>query len=178
MATPAPSSAPQRRESFRNKLTRWRINWFFFFAAGGVRATYVSDDWHEAELEVALNWRTRNYRDTIFGGTLYAALDPVYLLMIARNLGPEYSVWDTRATIQFKKAGRGKLYARFKLDEGELATIRQLAEQGPVERQYTATLVDKEGTPHVVVEKTIYIRKRDPNKSHGKNNVSSMLQMR
>ena len=95
MGTPANSAAPARRESFRNKLIRWRINWFYFFAAGGVRATYVSDDWQEAELQVALNWRTRNYRGTIFGGTLYAALDPVYMLMIARNLGPEYSVWDT-----------------------------------------------------------------------------------
>jgi len=171
-------AARTRRESWRNTLVRWRINLFFFLAAGGIRATYVSDDWHEAELTVFLNWRTRNYRGTIFGGTLYAALDPVYMLMIARNLGPEYSVWDTRATIHFKKAGRGKLYAHFRLDDGELDTIRRLAESGPVERQYTATLVDKEGTPHVVVEKTIYIRKRDPKKANGKDRISTMLQMR
>ena len=55
-----------------------------------------------------------------------SAVDPVYMLMIARNLGPEYSVWDTRATVHFKKAGRGKLYARFQVAAEELETIRQL----------------------------------------------------
>ncbi|HSE48379.1 MAG TPA: DUF4442 domain-containing protein [Terriglobales bacterium] len=172
-------TSARRRESLRNKLVRWRINLFYFLASSGTRATYVSDDWLEAELTVKLNWRNRNYRGTIFGGTLYSALDPVYMLMIARNLGPEYSVWDTRATIHFKKAGRGKLYAHFRIEEAELRAIRELTAGGEaVERQYTATLVDREGTPHVVVEKTIYIRKRDPNKAHGKDRVSSMLQMR
>jgi acyl-coenzyme A thioesterase PaaI-like protein len=179
MSSEATGPAGARHESWRNKLVRWRINFFYLIASSGTWATFVSDDWREAELTVRLTWRNRNYRGTIFGGTLYSAVDPVYMLMLARNLGPDYSVWDTRATIHFQKAGRGKLYAHFKLGAEELETIRQLTAGGqPVERHYAITLADEEGTPHVVVEKTIYIRKKDPSKANGKDRVSGMLKMR
>ena len=36
----------------------------------------------------------RNYVGTHFGGSLFAMTDPFYMLMMMRNLGPDYIVWD------------------------------------------------------------------------------------
>ena len=42
----------------------------------------------------------------MFGGSLYASVDPFYMIMLIRNLGSEYIVWDKAATIRFKKPGK------------------------------------------------------------------------
>jgi len=47
---------------------------------------------------------------------MYAAVDPVYMLMLIMNLGKDYVVWDRSACINFKKPGRAALFARFLID--------------------------------------------------------------
>ena len=139
---------------------RWGFNFFPAFRGTGSRVTYIADDYREMRVEVPLNWRTRNYVGTIFGGSLYGAVDPHYMIMLIKNLGPGYVVWDKAATIRFKKPGRGTLYARFLLDNEEIATIRSLTENGqPIDRVYTVELTDAKGVVHASVEKTIHVRK-------------------
>jgi acyl-coenzyme A thioesterase PaaI-like protein len=112
-------------------------------------------------LELPLNWRTRNYVGTIFGGSMYGAVDPVYMLMLIKNLGPGYEIWDTEATIRFKKPGRSTLHARFTLDDEEIHRIREeLTHVGSVDRVYAVDLTDDEGTACATVEKTIHIRRK------------------
>ncbi len=68
--------------------------------------------------------------------------------------------WDKAATIHFKKPGRGTLHACCKIDEAEIAAIKQALEtQKSVDRNYTLELVDDNGVVHVTVEKVIYVRK-------------------
>jgi acyl-coenzyme A thioesterase PaaI-like protein len=142
-------------------LVRWRINLFYWFAAPGARLTRLSPDWREVDLELRLNWRNRNYVGTIFGGTLYSALDPIYMLMLIRNLGSDYVVWDKSATIHFRKPGRSTLSARFRVTQEHLDEIRAaLDSQRSIDRVFTVDLVDSEGTVHVTAEKLIYIRKK------------------
>ena len=112
-------------------------------------------------LELPLSWRTRNYVGTIFGGSMYSAADPIYMLMLIHRLGPEYIVWDKAATIQFKKPGRATLHARFRILDDELAAIRaSLSSQRSVDRTYTVDLMDGSGIVCATVEKIIYIRRR------------------
>ncbi len=93
---------------------------------------------------------------------MYAAIDPVYMLMLIMNLGPKYVVWDKSACIQFKKPGRATLFARFVLDEGELDAIRSaLTHSRSVDRTYQVELTDKEGVVHASVEKVLYIRAKE-----------------
>jgi acyl-coenzyme A thioesterase PaaI-like protein len=96
---------------------RWGFNFFPAFRGTGARVTYIADDNREVRVELPLNWRTRNYVGTIFGGSLYGAVDPHYMIMLIKILGPEYIVWDKAATIRFKKPGRGTLYARGREDD-------------------------------------------------------------
>jgi hypothetical protein len=109
-----------------------------------------------------LNWRTRNYVGTIFGGSLYGAVDPFYMIMLIKVLGPEYIVWDKAAAIRFRKPGRATLTARFVVTDEELAAIRAAAAAQPsVDRTYVVELTDAAGVAHATIEKTIYIRRKD-----------------
>ncbi len=121
---------------------------------------YVAADYREIRIELPLNWRTRNYVGSIFGGSLYGAADPFYMIMLIKTLGPGYTVWDKAATIRFKKPGKTTLQARFLLEAEEIATIRRLLESAPsVDRVYTVELKDAQGVVHATVEKTVFIRK-------------------
>jgi len=112
-------------------------------------------------LELPLSWRTRNYVGTIFGGSIYSAVDPIYMLMLIHRLGAEFTVWDKAAKIQFQKPGRETLHARFVVGDDELAAIRTvLASQPSVDRTYTVDLIDSSGTACASVEKIVYIRRR------------------
>jgi hypothetical protein len=141
---------------------RWGFNFFPAFRGTGARVTYMSGDWREVHVKLPLNWRTRNYVGTIFGGSLYGAVDPHYMIMLIKILGPDYVVWDKAATIRFKKPGRRTLHARFVIPEEEIQTIRRRLEtEASVDRIYRVDLVDEAGVVHAEVEKTVYIRRKD-----------------
>jgi len=107
-----------------------------------------------------LSRRTRNYEGTIFGGSIYSAIDPFCMLMLMHRLGPDFIVWDKAAKIEFLKPGRETLHARFVIDDAELASIRAaLDTQRSVDRSDVVELTDGKGTVCARVEKIIYIRR-------------------
>ena len=137
------------------------FNFFPAYRGTGGRVMYIADDFHEVCVKLPLNWRTRNYVGTIYGGSIYASIDPIYMLMLIHILGPEYVVWDKAAKIRFKKPGKETLYVDFHLSAEEIGEIKQLAEtERSVDRIYNLQLKDKNGVPHAFIEKTIYISKR------------------
>jgi len=148
-------------ESFKTRLMRLFFRVHPAYHGTGGRVTYISADWSEVKLEIPHNWRTRNYVGTIFGGSLYGAVDPMYMIMLIQRLGPEYIVWDKAATIQFKKPGKCKLFAHFEIGDEEVRSIHQELESGrSLERVYQIDITDLEGTVYAKVEKTIYIRRK------------------
>ena len=149
--------------SLSNKLRCWSFYVFGCYRGTGGRLKFIAEDWSEVRLEIPLSWRTRNYVGTIFGGSLYSAVDPIYMLMLIHRLGPEFVVWDKAATIQFLKPGRETLQARFVVGDDELAAIRTALEsQRSVDRNYVIDLVNSSGTVCASVEKIIYIRRPEP----------------
>jgi hypothetical protein len=147
-------------ESFRTRLLRWKFNLFPAYRGTGARVTYIASDFREVRVRLPLSWRTRNYVGTIFGGSLYGAVDPIFMIMLIQLLGPEFIVWDKAAEIRFLKPGRTTLHATFKIEEEELEAIRKATEAGPVDRTYSVELVDAESVSHAAVTKTIYIRRK------------------
>jgi hypothetical protein len=149
-------------ESLRTRMWRWGFNFFPAYRGTGGRVTYIAGDWREVRVKLPLNWRTRNYVGTTFGGSLYGAVDPFYMIMLIKLLGPEYVVWDKAAAIRFRKPGRATLTARFVISDEELAAIRAAAAAQPsVDRTYVVDLCDAAGVVHATIEKTIYIRRKD-----------------
>jgi acyl-coenzyme A thioesterase PaaI-like protein len=148
-------------ESFRSKRFRWGFNLFPAYRGTGGRVVYIADDWHEVRVKLPLNWRTRNYVGTIYGGSIYGAIDPIYMLMLMRILGPDYIVWDKAAKIRFRKPGKSTLFADFLLTPDEVVEIKDLAESNrSIDRIYSLELKDKEGVLHAQIEKTLYISKK------------------
>jgi len=123
--------------------------------------TYIAGDFREVRINLPLSWRTRNYVGTIFGGSLYGSVDPMYMIMLIHVLGPEYVVWDKAASIRFRRPGRTTLFATFLLEDAEIDEIRNRTANGdPVDRTYNVSLVDAEGVVHASVEKVIYIKRK------------------
>jgi acyl-coenzyme A thioesterase PaaI-like protein len=144
-----------------NKLRCWSFYVFACYRGTGGRPSFIAEDWSEVRLSLPLSWRTRNYVGTIFGGSIYSAVDPIYMVMLIHRLGKDYIVWDKSASIQFKKPGRESLHARFIVDDEELATIRAALEtQRSIDRNYSIELKDSAGNVCATVEKLIYIRRR------------------
>jgi hypothetical protein len=79
-------------QSLKRWLMRWRFNFFPAFRGTGLRITCIADDWREVHTSVPLNWKTGDYVRTIFGGSMYGAVDPVYMLMLIKLAGPGYAV--------------------------------------------------------------------------------------
>ncbi len=149
-------------ESFSSKIMRWKFNFFPAYRSSGARVTYISSDFLEMRIKLALTSKTRNYVGTMFGGSMYASVDPIYMMMLIKVLGPDYVVWDKAAVIRFKKPGRSELAARFVLEPHEIDTIRALlTEHHSVDRIYNVELKDQAGVVCAEVEKTLYIRRKD-----------------
>jgi Domain of unknown function (DUF4442) len=148
-------------ESFASRLLRWRFNLFPAYRGTGARVTFIADDLREVRVRLPLSWRTKNYVGTIYGGSMYGAVDPFYMIMLIRLLGPDYVVWDKAATVKFRKPGRSTLHATFRIDDDELDAIRSAAASGdPIDRYYTVDLIDAHGVVHASVEKVVYVKKR------------------
>lgn len=147
-------------ESLTSRLLRWKFNLFPAYRGSGGRVTYIADDFREVRVKVPLSLRTRNAVGTIFGGSMYAAVDPIYMIMLMRLLGRDYVVWDKTASIRFRKPGRNTLRATFRIDDSELEAIRAATAAGePVDRTYNVDLIDAEGTVSASIEKVIYVRR-------------------
>jgi acyl-coenzyme A thioesterase PaaI-like protein len=149
-------------ESLRSRLLRHGFNFLPAYRGTGARVDHIGADWRFVRIRLPLNWRTRNAVGTIFGGSLYGAIDPVYMMMLRRVLGDGFTVWDKSAALEFIEPGRDTLYAEFELPVAEIDAIRDAVAPGEsIDREYTVSLVDESGTVHAACEKTLYVR-RDP----------------
>ena len=152
-------------ESWRTRLERWGFNFFPTYRSTGAWITYIADDYREIRITLPFGWRTKNYVGTMFGGSMYAACDGVYMVMLIKALGRDYIVWDKSATLRYRKPARATLYGRFVLSPEGLDEIRRATASGePVERPHRVQLTARDGTIHAEIEWLIHIRRRDATK--------------
>jgi acyl-coenzyme A thioesterase PaaI-like protein len=136
------------RFEFGPKGMRRIFNWWPPFRAAGIRVREIAPDF-------------RNYVGTHFGGSLFAMTDPFFMIMMMKNLGPEYLVWDKAGTVRFLKPARGTVVARFELPEERVAEARAATQSGEkYEPKFRVEIVDGEEVTVADVEKTLYIRRK------------------
>lgn len=147
-----------RKEGVKQRLRRLVFNRFPAIRGTGGFITFISDDWFEIHLKLPLSWRTRNIVGTVFGGSIYASVDPFYMIQLMRILGDEYVVWDKAATIKFKKPIKETVYAQFLITEDLISMIKQtVLEKGTLDIDIPVKYEDKEGVEYALISKKIYI---------------------
>lgn len=144
-----------------HRMFRWLLNLYPPYLGAGIRVRRVSPDFREILVEMPLRFFNRNYVGTHFGGSLYAMVDPFYMLMLIKNLGPDYIVWDKAATIDFVKPGKGTVRALFRLEEKVLQEIKERVQDGgKFLPTFTVEVRDTQGEVVARVEKVLYVRKK------------------
>ncbi len=138
------------------------MNWWPPFLGAGIRVTRLRPDWKEVDVEMDLRFWNSNFVGTHYGGSLYSMTDPFYMLMLIHNLGGEYIVWDKAASIRFRKPGKGKVLAQFRLLDEQIASIRRdLQTQPKTESTFVVEVKDESGTVIAEVQKVLHIRKKE-----------------
>jgi hypothetical protein len=129
----------------------------FFF--NSIRVTYISEDFREIDVALRLRWYNRNYVGTHFGGNLFSMTDPWYMLMLMKNLGRNYVVWDKKASIDFIAPGRGVVTVKFLLSDAVLSEVREKTASGEKYLpEFAVNIIDAEGKLVARVYKTVYVK--------------------
>ena len=125
-----------------------------------IRVDSIREDWREVRVSMKLRWYNRNANGAQFGGSLYSMVDPHYALMLMRNLGEEYVIWDKSAEIEYVSPGRGTVYATMEITEQEVSDIRYHTAHG---EKYFPTfhieVRDGDGRLVAKIKKVLYVRK-------------------
>ncbi len=141
-------------------LRLW-INFWPPFLGAGIRVIRIAPDMKSVDVEMKLRWWNANYVGTQFGGSLFAMTDAFYMLMLMANLGSDYIVWDKASTIRYRKPGRGRVHAEFRLSDGQIDDIREHLKTVPkYEPTFSVEIKDEAGTVIAEVEKLLYVRKK------------------
>jgi len=136
---------------------------FFFnispmYRRTGGRIVTASENLDDIKIKLKLNYKTRNYVGTMYGGHMYSCLDGIYMVQLINLLGKDYVVWDKAATIKFKRPGTSTLFAEFAISEELLNKIKSdVAEQDEIDVKLHVNLITADGKTCAEVEKIIYI---------------------
>ncbi len=145
-------------ESLYTRLYRLGFNLFPAYHCSGGKVEFIAGNWHEIHVSVKLKIKTRNYVGTVFGGSSFGALDPMFMIQLIKILGPGYVVWDKAATVKFLRPISRKVCARFLVDDRLIARIKKTVEE---KKEMDITLPvwfeDKAGKKYVEMDKVLYI---------------------
>jgi acyl-coenzyme A thioesterase PaaI-like protein len=132
------------------------------FLFSGISVREISKDFRFAKVRLKKRLLTSNYVGTLFGGSLFAMTDPFYMVMILKNLGSGYIVWDKRSEIEYVSPGKSTVFAEFEVKEVDLDEIkREVAAAGKYLKWFEVDIKTSEGTVVAIVKKQIYIRKKN-----------------
>ena len=150
-----------KKQSLNSVLKKFLFNIFPAYRRTGARICFISADLKEAHVKLGLKWSTRNYVGSVFGGSIYGALDPIYMVQLINILGNEYTVWDKSATIKFIRPIKQVVYARFLISEDLISDIKEKIEMNKeLEIELFAQFIDEKKRTYAKVIQKLYIADR------------------
>ncbi|WJZ00565.1 hypothetical protein CHAN_09810 [Corynebacterium hansenii] len=133
------------------------------FLGAGVRVAEADDDGTRVVVKHRLRPWNANAVGTVFGGTLQSMTDPFFMILAMHQLGRGYRVWDTEASIEFIKPGRGAVTAEIRMPAEVIEEIRAETAGGDKHlRWFECDIVDEDGDVVAKVRKRLYFRKAKP----------------
>ena len=143
----------------KHQLFKYGFNFSPMYRRSTARIIYASKDLLHIKIKLPISYKNKNYVNSIFGGSMFSAVDPIPMVQLINLIGEDYVVWDKSAEIFFKKPAKEDLYAYFEFTHSELEEIKkQVAEKNEIEIVKTTLLTDKHNT-HIYCEikKKVYI---------------------
>lgn len=143
----------------KNKLFKFGFNYSPMYRRSTAKITEVAEDLLSIKIKLPISYKNKNYVGSIFGGSMFAAVDPIPMVQLINLLETDYIVWDKSAEINFKSPAREDLYAEFSFTTEELDAIkRQVDEKHAIEIVKTTRLANKQKTKtYCEINKTLYI---------------------
>ncbi|WP_430410768.1 PaaI family thioesterase [Kordia sp.] len=138
------------------------------------RVTHITDDLKEVKIKIPLSYKNKNYVGAIFGGSMFAATDPIYMIQLMQILGEDYVIWDKSATINYKRPAKQALVCEFKFTDSEIEAIKKRVQnEQEITIEKTTYLVNTEKIVFAEVIKILYIAEKQFYKEKLKNRASS-----
>jgi hypothetical protein len=134
------------------------------------KLVFVSEDLYNVQVQIPLNYKNRNYVGAIFGGSMFSATDPIYMIQLMNILGDDYVVWDKAADIKYKRPARETAHANFQFSEEEIKDIKtKVADKKELDFEKKIDITSKNNIVFAELSKTIYIAQKDYYKEKIKN---------
>jgi len=146
----------------KGRMFKFLFNISPMYRRTGGRLVEVSDNLHFVKVKLPLNYKTRNYVGTMYGGHMYSCVDGIYMVQLINILGKKYVIWDKSASIKFKRPGDKTLFAEFSLTDQFLNQIAEEIDRNKeMDFHLRVNLADRQGNIYAEIEKVIYIASRD-----------------
>lgn len=156
------------------QIYKYGFNWSPMYRRSTGRLVTVSDNLMYVKIKIPLSIKNRNFVGTIFGGSLFSATDPIYMIQLMNILGDDYVVWDKSATINFKRPAKETVFAEFIFSEEDLSLIKtEVSKNGEFNLIKTPNIVDKKGVIIAELSKTIYVADKSYYKEKRKRKTNS-----
>jgi len=140
------------------QIYKYGFNWSSIYRRSTGKIIKVSKDLHVVKIKIPISYKNRNYVGSIFGGSLFSATDPIYMIQLINILGKDYVVWDKAATINYKRPARENVYTEFIFSKKEIENIKELvATKKEIDIVKNLNIVTKNGVVISELEKKIYI---------------------
>ena len=151
-----------KKESFQSRKTRIVFNILPVYRGTRAKLKFVSADWKEVHIYLPLNRSTRNIAGSVFGGSIYSSIDPVYMFMLIKILGNKYVIWDKGAQINFIRPARTSLKTKLLLTDAMIEKIKvDVFSANEITIDLPLDYLDENNKVCTRITKTIYIADKD-----------------
>ncbi|MGJ9422900.1 PaaI family thioesterase [Aeromicrobium sp. CF3.5] len=151
-----PFSRDQTPEQLRQGINSWPT-----FATQEIEVLEIADDWSRAVIRLDLTEDNSNYFGTAFGGSLFSMIDPFVVILLANQMGEDFTVWDKVVEIDFVRPGAGPVTAIVEMPANVVEEVRAATAHGEkLLRWFEVPLLAEDGSVVAVQRRQIYVRKR------------------
>lgn len=141
---------------------RWMLKWYPPLLLQRIKAEHIADDFLYIRMRAKRSLLNRNLNGTMFGGSIYAAADPIFPLMYWQALarrGLDLQTWLMASKVQYRRPAATSLWFDFRLKEQDLMeAMRDLEERGKAVRTHQVQAIDGEGEVCAELELVSYLR--------------------
>ena len=143
----------------RNHAFKYGFNISPMYRRSTAKILSISKDMLSVAIKLPISYKNKNYVNSIFGGSMFSATDPIAMTQLISILGDNYVVWDKSSEIFFKRPAKENLYATFTFTKDEIQAIKDsVAKEKEITITKIISLTSKDSTiTYCEVHKVIYI---------------------